>query len=894
MSEEQGTRDIVLAPNEFMYIQDVTKGQIKTLSGPTVANPSPQERPVIYDPDRAKFSKVTSLEQAVRKKAIAVEGYYLVLKNPAAGDKVPDEGQNAQSPDLLVGRKVNIPGPAHFALWPGQDAEYVKGHNLRSNEYLIGRVYNEEEARKNWRHAVIKPATGTDTGTATSTDTGSTDPDAETKLAKPADVADVTIAAPDDLSVGREFIIRGTDVSFYIPPTGISVVKGSDGRYVRNAVTLERLEYAVLVDENGRKRFEEGPQVVFPAPTETFRTDDKGNRKFRVIELNELQGIHVKVTAPYKEDDGTERKLGDELFITGEDMAIYMPREEHSIVTYDGNTKHFAVQIPAGEARYVMNRMTGEIRKEVGPQQLLPDPRKEVLVRRVLSDKQCERWYPGNDEALEYNRLLRQIQAQSPTTRAGTVSEGDVARGYRKLLRQVERAGMQRGAMTKGLVSNYASSNVGEALMDQSALTSNQHVVGDEFTRGADYTEPRSVTPVTKFKGVPAIEVWTGYAVKVVSKRGQRRVETGPKNLLLDYDESLEVLELSTGKPKTTDKLLKTVYLRVANNKISDIVEVETLDHVNVRLKLSLRVNFEGDPNKWFDVENYVKYLCDHVRSVLKGVARRTPIEEFYEGAVDIVRDTVLGVPTETEDGKRKGRPGMRFEENGMRVTDVEVLTVRISDDRVADLLQKAQHNVVQGHITVRQEEQNLAITRRREELIREKNDAQHLSLLHKLKLDSENVAKTLELNLAQFAADSKRAEQQKLLAEAEEQVQDVAHKAQLAREAENAEQRIGIAEAEQKLALEQLAAETKTAVDRMAAIQPGFVEALTALGDKSTLVKVAEAWNYQHVIGGKSLPEGINKVFHGTPIAGIVERLSNGNGVNKPAPTPAAPTPRA
>ena len=32
---------------------------------------------------------------------------------------------------------------------------------------------------------------------------------------------------------------------------------------------------------------------------------------------------------------------------------------------------------------------------------------------------------------------------------------------------------------------------------------------------------------------------------------------------------------------------------------------------------------------KWFEVENYVKYLTDHVRSVVKGQCRKVTIEEF-------------------------------------------------------------------------------------------------------------------------------------------------------------------------------------------------------------------------------------------------------------------------
>lgn len=59
-----------------------------------------------------------------------------------------------------------------------------------------------------------------------------------------------------------------------------------------------------------------------------------------------------------------------------------------------------------------------------------------------------------------------------------------------------------------------------------------------------------------------SIDVWTGYAVDVVSKNGDRKVVCGPKTILLDYDQTLEVLQMSTGKPKTTDTLIKTVFLR--------------------------------------------------------------------------------------------------------------------------------------------------------------------------------------------------------------------------------------------------------------------------------------------------------------------------------------------
>jgi len=315
MSEQvTQSKELVLAPFTYAFMQDTTKGLVKIFTGPTVINQTAQEVPVVYDQEAGRFRRCTHLTEAVRHSPIAVEGYYLVLFNPCK-DGQPETGQAGKpSPDLEVGRRVNIPGPWMHPLWPGQAAHYIRGHHIRSNQYLLVRIYNEEEARANWTKAIVKPAEETE---------------------EPV----ITDSVPDDLSVGKLFLIKGTEVSFYIPPTGVTVVKVPENQlsnasaddsqgFVREALTLERLEYCILRNQDGSKRYERGPQVVFPQPTEEFLTDKKGKQKSRAIELTgKIQGIHIKVTSAYKEEDGTEHNEGDELWITGEEVQIYYPRE---------------------------------------------------------------------------------------------------------------------------------------------------------------------------------------------------------------------------------------------------------------------------------------------------------------------------------------------------------------------------------------------------------------------------------------------------------------------------------------------------------------------------------------------------------------------------------------
>ena len=80
---------------------------------------------------------------------------------------------------------------------------------------------------------------------------------------------------------------------------------------------------------------------------------------------------------------------------------IYYPRPEHAIINYDEKILHHAIAIPKGEGRYVMNRLTGEITTVKGPAMFLPDPRTQVIVKRKLSDRQCNLWFPGNQAVLD-------------------------------------------------------------------------------------------------------------------------------------------------------------------------------------------------------------------------------------------------------------------------------------------------------------------------------------------------------------------------------------------------------------------------------------------------------------------------------------------------------------
>lgn len=832
MGEQARERDLVLAPNEHAMILDNTKGHVVVYVGPTKTSLSDTDRPVVFDERKGAFVRC-ELADAIKVFPSADEGSYLVLKNPAAGDddeEHPRTGNNS-TPKLNFGRTINIAGPVTFPLWPGQSARVIAGHRLRSNQYVVVRVYSDEAAKKNWTQGVMKKQAG-----ASVPGGDSQAKDTPTEVSSAENIPEEKI---EHLTMGQLLVIKGTDVSFYIPPTGVEVVPEQGDRFVREAVTLERLEFCILLDESGNKRFVKGPAVVFPEPTEMFVERGK-ERKFRAIELNTNMGLHIKVIADYRESD-KDYTAGEELFITGKEQTIYFPRSEHAIVRYDNNEIHYAVAIPAGEARYVLDKESGKVELVKGPSMFLADPRKQVIIRRVLDVKSVGLWFPGNAEALSHNQLLAALAAKE--TESGLHKSGMVA------------------------TRSFAlSANTPGEENDLEAF------VGNAIERRSAFTPPRSVTLDTKYDGAVAINVWTGYAIQVVSKSGKRQVVVGPKTVLLEYDETLEALTLSTGTPKSYARPFSTAYLLTTNNKVSDVIEAETADLVRVAIKLSHRVNFEGDPNKWFNVENYVKLLTDHLRSLVRSTVKQHGIEEFNKRAIAIIRDTILGV---SEEGKK--RPGRSFEENGMRVYDVEVLDVTIGDERISELLMTAQHNAVKEALNVASAERTLETSIRLEEVKRKNAEEAATTVLKDLELKKKRVLAELELQLSNISIEAKTISA-KLEEEKKRQgTMDEISKAQLARDKMTADQEIAVLESKQKLEIARIQTEVAAVCDKAKALGPDVVAALQAFADKELIGKLAESMAPLPLLAGQSMSQVIKTALEGTILAHALDLKNDG-----------------
>ena len=812
------SRDLVLRPNEFAYILDSTKGLINIACGPYKVSLSNSDFVCTFDEESKRFVN-TSMEQGIQKFVVAPNGWYIQLKNPA-GEKHPTVGTLNSLPELEIGKKVNIPGGS-FALYPGQMAKVIQGHTLHSNQYLLARVYDSEAIGKKYVN-------------------------------------------------GQLLVIKGTEVKFYIPPTGIEVLPTSNGAYVRNAVTLERLEYCILKNEQGEKKYVHGPAVVFPEPDEIFIINQETKLPiFKAIELSSISGIYCKVISDFDEEiqsaddfevvnevvevDGevsedemisednvytnvVHHKAGEELFITGENVIFY-PRPELSIISYEDKIIHHAIAIPEGEGRYVLERLTGKVKTVYGPKMFLPDPRYEVIVKRKLTKKECELWYPGNQEVIEYN---------CPEPIAAATLDG--LRGFT----------MQNSGNSFTFTNSCLTSTSTSAL--DNGFYGQENVVTDKssgFNRGNTYTKPRTIVIDNKFDGVVSIDVWSGYAVNVVSKDGKRRVELGPKTVLLEYDETLEVIDNS-------------VFLRVDNDRIMTVVNAQTKDFVNVGIKLSYCVSFDKTmKDKWFTIEDYKNYLVDYERSLIKKEIKKLTIEEFYNNATDFISGIVVVTDTKTK------KPTTL--DNGMYVTDVEVLEVEISDPSVRQLFDKHQAEIVAKTLQLSAANKDINVTTELAKIEREKADITYKNEMYRIDLNSkikqeEQKKKDEYTRLVEASHKAER--------EAEKELQTMKAaiaKIELAAAKEKTTQEFNFRKESDKMDAEKEKNHTDAIKKLIDSVSPDLVAAIQNASKSDMVKEIAQSLSpYALASESESVSDVVNKLLRGTglDLDKIVEKV--------------------
>ena len=288
------------------------------------------------------------------------------------------------------------------------------------------------------------------------------------------------------------------------------------------------------------------------------------------------------------------------------------------------------------------------------------------------------------------------------------------------------------------------------------------------------------------------------------------------------------------------------------------------MDHCEIDMKLSYRVNFTGDENHWFDIENYVKFLCDHVRSMLKCTAKKLSVESLYANATAFVRDTVLGV---SENGKRVGR---LFEENGMHVYDVEVLSVAIKDPDIQQLMAQHQKTVVRQNLILAEKRRNKDQILEEEKISQDVEAARTETSKVKAQLTIEKLTEELKARLTEITNEMEEALK-------EEQTRNQVDGLKLTRESARTQAALDTDRIKLDRQIELIKLEMESFIQKAGSVTPQMIQALQAFGDKLAIDSACKSMAPLAILGGNSVADVVRNMFSGTSLGEVLTNALSG-----------------
>lgn len=909
MSENR--QKIPVPRRSFLWSLNETSGEILTHVGPTEFTPSANDR-IVRSNERGGFEQAP---MEARPFVIARDGEYILLSNPLrnvveATDDSPNgnfvPGGNKER-ELFLGTKKIIPGPCAFPLFPGQSAEMRPAHKLGANHYLLVEVVGPLDDRAPYYRLVVDSAELS----SAIIDSG----EGEAQGAGAAGLGGRDDKARAELRLGKRIVIQGRHTQLFIPPSGIEIVSpidedgrdtDDDGAAIAALPPAVAEECAQLVAQ-----VREGMTVKqFSAVKNELRHRGDLATGHRAVILTALDATFEQ----QKSGGGGRRKDRERRQAPADPYArravVLGPKEYCILFDADGNPR-----IVRGPARVFPGPhdtflQRGSRRRVYDAYELAEHQALWIRIITPISRDKLARHVPAG-HALDrdhfeagHELIVRGqptvffpfIEAEiiNPVTR-----EPHVGNDHDDVIINAIGIDQKSGIYARDLRTGMVKMVRGETsyLVDpRSEEHVRRRVPREAWNLYVAHAEPHKVTKddavVTPW--ALSITVPNNEACLVTSRDG-RRVEVGPKVVLLEFEEQLTPLRLSKGPSKDGHTTVTTCFLKVQGARVADTFDVESADFVRFRVKLGFAGSFDGAEEalrsggsapasceRWFHVDDPVKLLADTVRARLREATRAEPATRILKEMPKIVRAALMP----------DGTP-LRFAENGMVVETVDVLSVQIADGSLAEMFLNVQRESVKLQLQDEQATRRLDSARHQGKVDEEEHVVIRDAVRRKAEsqvIDAEcahmQKLKEQELGAARQEAELRRKIERDQLALTEAlKVDALKVEAEAAGRVKGAEARAKAAEIEgraeeahaaamAKIEVERAKASAEADAVRLAAIQPELVGALHAASDSEVMKAAANNMNLVALLGGKSPAELFRQVLAGTPLERTVRDM--------------------
>uniref|UniRef100_A0A8C1TYE9 Major vault protein n=1 Tax=Cyprinus carpio TaxID=7962 RepID=A0A8C1TYE9_CYPCA len=423
--------------------------------------------------------------------------------------------------------------------------------------------------------------------------------------------------------------------------------------------------------------------------------------------LTDKNALHVRALRLFRDAGGRERRTGEEWLVTAADREAHIPSVAEEVVGVVDvttlNSRQYCVVLDPvgadgkpqlGQKRVVKGERSfflrpGE-RLENGIQDVYVLSEEEGLVLRAveafidtegrgIQRRPGDRWMlrgpveyvpPATVEVLLRRNAI-------PLDENEGIYVRDIKTGkVRAVIGQTYMLTQDEELWEKELPANV-----------ETLLSLSRDPLADRSERGVNFAQTeRDKTRVVSYRSVEIFLrvflfiyiIWT-------------LVLFGPEMVMLGPDEQFTILSLSGDKPKRPN-VIKTICLLLGPDFCTDIITIETADHARLQLQLSYNWHFDikqpveaAKATALFSVPDFVGDACKAIASRIRGAVASVQFDDFHKNSNRIICSAVFGF-----DEKLAVRSSLRFNQNGLVISSVDIQSVEPVDQRTRDALQKS------------------------------------------------------------------------------------------------------------------------------------------------------------------------------------------------------------
>jgi major vault protein len=491
---------------------------------------------------------------------------------------------------------------------------------------------------------------------------------------------------------GEDWVVKGPLT--YKPRVEVTVVERIEAQVVDHLHALVVRARFSFTDRTGAARLVgeewlvESTGAFIPDAAEEIVSTVDG------ITLSSKKAVHVQATDTFTDRFGKKHTNGEQWLITEDDTRVYFATPQEKVVKLVGRvtiTPHqYCVVSDFVDAQGVQHLGQKELRK--GPSSFFLHPA-EVME----SSKPKDVFVLAKDEGLVLFADLGFSDAAGVARLAG---ERWMIRGPCSFTPSVEMRVVERRKaipldLTEGVyIRNTATGSVRAHIGSTVMLTEVEELWKKPLAPLVH--ELLSLPRLTKLINGPAVPLAKRVEHRVVTcnvphnslvqvydfEKKTARVVPGPELVALQPHEEFTVMSLSGAKPKRAG-VLKTLAVGLGPDFMTDVIIVETRDHARLQMQLAYSWEFDKarpDINKLvFNTKDFVGDACKAIASRIRGAVAAETFDQFHRGSTSIIRHAVFA-----------DKATVKFENNGLIITSVDIHSVDPVDPKTRDALTKS------------------------------------------------------------------------------------------------------------------------------------------------------------------------------------------------------------